>query len=374
MYSINLYLRIIFLGFAAILYTADLMSQDNFESRVMEDYVFSCGEVHGELSQMLVNDFMLHNKLDSAKLLSSYWRVRCGDKEPVLRANILLDLTMDRFIWDTYFSEYTNFIMMVVSYKKTIKYDNQYRHPYSNMPLNSDFDNVFANIAASNISKYDSTDVKWLICKLYSDPEFKVFSYIQSGMLSDSNIYQAYHDVLDQQLSSSSLAAIVGVGAWLPSGDLKEYTAAPQIGIGLGFDSPNYGLQLDFKLRSLKIKNEYADNNPFGNLTGYSLGLNYLTPIFVYRRNRTNLIVGGAYEWLNPYVDEDIFAASFVLNAGVSLRLGITRLGSMELTMLYKIQNFSDDRFKYSSNAFTFMISWVFIDSGSEYTLEQLEY
>ncbi|HHT04038.1 MAG TPA: hypothetical protein GX005_06955, partial [Bacteroidales bacterium] len=130
-------------------------------------------------------EYVQENKLDSAKYLLEYWEAKCGMREPIYRAKILLALKQNEFN-DSLFSDGSlNYIynyqnrMDMIKYANYYSYDN-YKPYYGFIPPGQEFDTFTQDLAKTLMGKYNPESIEYLITEFYGVNSDTILSKIQT--------------------------------------------------------------------------------------------------------------------------------------------------------------------------------------------------
>jgi hypothetical protein len=233
--------------------------------------------------------YMNENKADSAKYLLTYWESKCGIREPIFRAKVLLALHENEFN-DTLMKEGTlNNIfnyqnrMDMIKYSNYYSYDN-YKSYYGFTPPGQEFDKYTRNLAKDLTNKYESNTIEYLIAEFYGVNSDTIFTKIQSKYHDESALAKEYNKAVESYVNMAEFHMSWITGIWIPTGNLKILGNHPEIGFQMGskHKKMNYDIIMAFKF--LDSPNDYyarhtksddyveLTNHFFGAHIGFDIG------------------------------------------------------------------------------------------------------
>lgn len=304
--------------------------------------------------------FVQENKLDSAKHLLEYWETKCGMREPLYRAKILLALKQNEFN-DSLFSDGSlNYIynyqnrMDMIKYANYYSYDN-YKPYYGFIPPGQEFDTFTQDLAKTLMGKYNPESIEYLITEFYGVNSDTILSKIQTKDYGQSILIEEYEKNVERYVNLVEFHLAWITGAWIPTGDLRKLGTHPELGFQMGakHKKMNYDLTIAFKF--LKASNNYyakrtesgsipeLTNHFFGGYAGFDIGRD------VYSKNGHELqITGGiafdGFDALKEDPDRDLKSAStwtYNFNFGLGYRYYITNSLYLGLRAKYNVVDYS---------------------------------
>ncbi|MBP5708960.1 MAG: hypothetical protein J6W61_04255, partial [Bacteroidales bacterium] len=128
---------------------------------------------------------MKENKIDSAELLLQYWESKCGMREPLFRAKILLSLKQNQYDDSLLDEGVINYILNYLNRMDIINnlnyylYDN-YQSYYGFIPPGQEFDKYTQELAKELMKGYEPNQIEYLFAELYGTKKDKIFTEIQN--------------------------------------------------------------------------------------------------------------------------------------------------------------------------------------------------
>jgi hypothetical protein len=261
----------------------------------------------------------------------------CGLDEPVIRLKILYSIFRDTFSEELYDQR-------IISYLLTYKRQNSIEvkgaeSPFSSgfwflgriyYPIHPAFDEFTQKLAYKNLKKVPEGDVRYLLCKFYSN-EFDFFiNELKSDRYNHTRLKRYYDNEVEEALSQmEGHLGFIG-GAWFPQGKAKTLGIHPSLGISLGFKKKRVLYDLTLIFRFLDSSNRYNIQHKGSTIetkdfVGYYFGLDLGREIYRDRRNEIDFVIGAGYDGLTAYRNEDDTndkkeIDSFNFNVGVGYR------------------------------------------------------
>lgn len=304
--------------------------------------------------------YMDENKTDSAVSLIKYWESKCGMREPLFRAKVLLALKRNEFN-DSLFTEGTlNNIFNYQNRMAMIKYSNYYSYDdyksyYGFIPPGQEFDKYTQSLARTLKKNYKPETIEYLLAEFYGDNCDTILSKMQTKTYSESGLAKDYEKSVERYANMSEMHMSWITGIWIPTGELKKLGNHPELGFQMGakHKKMNYDITLTFKF--LNASNEYygrhtktsdtleLTNHFFGGHIGFDVGRD------IYAKNSHELqLTGGiAFDGFDVFegnVNKDIEAEStwtYNLNFGLGYRYYVTNAFYLGLRAKYNIVDYS---------------------------------
>jgi len=294
-----------------------------------EDVSFNCS--------FLVQRYFEDGKYDSVRIILDYWEQKCGLDEPVIRMKILYSIFRDTFSEDLYEQG-------IISYLLTYKRHNSeevkgaqspyfygfwvYRRAY--YPTHPAFDEFTQKLAYTNLKKVHEGDVRYLLCKFYSNEFDFVINELKSDRYDHTYLKRYYDNEVEETLSQmEGHLGFIG-GAWFPQGKAKTLGIHPTLGLSLGFKKNRILYDLTMILRFLDSSNRYNIEHKGSiietkDFLSYYFGLELGHEIYRDRRNEIDFLIGTGYDAFTAYRNKDDTndkkeIDSFNFNVGVGYR------------------------------------------------------
>lgn len=304
--------------------------------------------------------YVQENNLDSAKYLLEYWETKCGIREPIYRAKILLALKNNEFN-DSLFSEGTlNNIfnyqnrMDMIKYANYYSYDN-YKSYYGFIPPGQEFDTYTKNLAKTLLKKYTPETIEYLIAEFYGENSDTIFSKIQTADYGQSTLIKEYEKTVETFVNMSEFHLSWITGVWIPTGDLKKLGTHPELGFQMGAKHKKMNYDLTISLKFINSPNDYyakrkesgsqleLTNHFFGGYIGFDIGRD------IYSKNGHELQLAGGiafdgFDALEEDKDNDLKSASawsYNFNFGLGYRYYLTNSFYLGLRAKYNVVDYS---------------------------------
>lgn len=313
-------------------------------------------------SAELYSRYILEGKLDSAKYVVEYWEKKCGNREPVFRAKLLLALKENNFsgtLLDSHaMRNIFNFNERMEMGKKGdhYDYDNDKSH-YGFVPIGGDFDSCTSSLATELKGGYDPGTAEYAIAELYAgDDGAALFRFLRDGGFAETDLQRDYREMLNEALSTPEAHFAILTGVWIPTGDLTRLGLHPELGIQFGAKHRRMNYDLTILVRFINSPNEYyarrggigtpeLTNKFWGGYIGLDVGYDVIR-----RRGHELQLMGGfGYDGFTA-IYQDILAEpklksaaanSYNLNMGIGYRHYFSHTFYMGLSAKYNIVDYT---------------------------------
>ena len=228
----------------------------NFDSIMKKNIELNCTDITPN-SSFLFSHYIENNQIDSAKLILDYWKGKCGNTEPVFRANVLFNLAQGKSL-DTVIDSFTiRNILIFIDRRASLKalsYSNyDYNKPYFGyLPFFSRFDQLTTQIAGEKINTFNKESIEYLFCELYADINDSIFNKLQENKYQNTSLAKEYKDVINDIKLNSNFNMSLSLGAWIPTGSMKKIGVQPIFSFGVGVDMKKMSYILNFDIKGDK--------------------------------------------------------------------------------------------------------------------------
>ena len=308
----SILISLVFLSLVGLTYAEDESELDKLMTRRAlrwEDVSINCS--------FLVQRYFEDGEYDSIKIILDYWEQKCGLDEPILRMKILHSIFRNTFSEDLYDQD-------LISYLLTYKRNNseelkglQNPHSFSfwfysraYYPIHPTFDEFTQKLAYTNLKNVQEGNVRYLLCKFYSNEFDCVFEGLKSDRYNHTDLKSYYENEVEETLSETEYHLGFIGGAWFPQGNSKALGIHPTLGFSLGFKQDKILYDFTGILRFLDSSNRYTiehkgsviETNDF--LGGY-IGLDLGYEAYRDRRNEIDFVIGAGYDGFTAYRNKD---------------------------------------------------------------------
>ena len=355
-----------------VLFFTNLLYGQDFEKLLVNKQV-DCSDISYNSGVYFVK-YLQEGKIDSAQSILRYWEEKCGEREPVFRAKILLALHEGTYT-DSLLTD--GVMPLIYNYKSRIDlirssnyytYD-EYKSYFGYTPPGQEFDQKTQEIAKSLTAKYDLETTEYLLAEFYSGETDSVFQRLQDGLGSESVLATKYNNEVEKYLKKAELHGAWITGVWIPTGDLTTLGVHPELGFQIGAKRKkmNYDFSMIFKF--LKSPNDYIayrDNKPeyTDNFLGGYIGFDVGRDIYANNGHEFQLTGGIAFDGfdaLDGDDDQDVDSEStfsYNFNLGLGYRYYITNTFYIGLKAKYNLVNYSlNDVTDFKGNPITIHVS-----------------
>lgn len=342
-------------------------------------------------SSLLFIQYYESDKIDSAHQLLHYWEGKCGLREPIFRARILLSLKEGNYRDSLLTKEPLDYLFLFQNrFNNASIYDyDAYKNYYAYIPVDQDFDKFTFKSATELKSKYSSKSEEFLLCEFYSNKSDSILTKIKSKEYKNSIITKQYNEIINNLLKIPEGHLSLAVGIWMPTGGAKILGNHPELGWNIGLKSKKISYDLAFAFRFLKSQNYYnaikgSNRYPqmtkhfFGAYMGFELGRD----IYAKKANEIQLIAGTGIDGFDMFKsapqnnETGLSTFSYNFNLGTSYRFYINGLSYLGLKLKYNIVDYTlNNRIEFSGNTFSFQIVYGRVNNASRnYNLKRLGY
>lgn len=340
-----------------LLLSVNLYGQD-FD-RVMTRKVVDCSDISYNSGSYFIK-YMQEGKLDSAKYLLQYWESRCGIREPIFRAKLLLALSQNQFNDSLLTAGTLNHIynyqnrMSMIKYSNFYAYDN-YSSYYSFIPPGQEFDRYTKELSADLLKKFNPGQMEYLLTEFYGVNSDTIFTSIQDSAYNRSVLAMQYDQEVKRYLALPEYHMAWITGVWIPTGGIKKLGVHPELGflVGVKHKKMNYDLIMAFKFantpnayyaRRTKLDNSLELTNHF---FGGHIGLDIGRDIYAKKGHELQLAAGVAFDGFDALKEdkglgiESESTSTYDFNFGLGYRYYLTNTLYLGLRARYHIVDYS---------------------------------
>jgi len=287
--------------------------------------------------------YMSVSETNAAKHLLHYWEDKCGMREPIFRARILLALTTGEFCDSLLTETSLNHIFNYQSRMDMIKTASYYLYDdhksyYGYIPPGEEFDNFTRQMAFELKTYYDKESIEYVLAEFYSDNYEAILSKLQSKNLEDCLLAGKYYEAVNQYRKMPEFHFSLLAGIWIPTGELAKIGVHPELGLQLGWKRKRINYDFTFAIKFAKAANKYyarrdaksdeweLTNRFLGGYIGFEVGGDLLAR----KGHELQAVCGAGYDGfavLKEKKGDNLKAsatASFNLNFGLAYRYYIS--------------------------------------------------
>lgn len=257
-------------GFLLIMmiFSAALTGQDLDGMLTAKKY--DCSDISYNSGDWFVK-YMKKNDVDSARQILNYWESKCGMREPVFRAEILLALKENRLNDSLFPQGSLNYILNYEYRAEMIKYANyqhydDYKSYFGYIPPGQEFDQYTRELAGELKKNFDPLSTEYLMAEFYSDNSDTLLYKLQSDEYQRFELTKEYEEVVDTYANRAEYHMSLVTGIWIPTGDLKKLGCHPEFGFQIGAKHKKMNYDVILAIRFLNSANEYYAQRPDSDL------------------------------------------------------------------------------------------------------------
>lgn len=311
-------------------------------------------------SSLLFVQYINDNKTDSASNLLQYWESKCGLREPIFRAKILLAIQTGQFN-DSLLSKgslnnifnYQNRMDMMKT-ANHYHYDN-YKPYYGYIQLGGPFD-IYTKILAENLKeKQDPESIEYLLTEFYSDNSDTILSKIQSKNYEESSLAKEYNETVAYYTKMYEVHLSWITGVWIPTGALKQVGVHPELGFQTGFKHRKMNYDMTMTLKFLNSPNAFEARRPdsggivelTNHFFGGHIGLDIGRDIWTYKAHELQLTGGIAFDGFDVLKEDtnnnlkSATVSSYNFNIGTGYRYYLNDKLYLGLRVKYNVVDYT---------------------------------
>jgi hypothetical protein len=369
-----------------------IFAQESFEERITKINP-TCAEISLNAAS-LFEKYMLNDQYDSARFIVNYWAEKCGNREVVKRAKILLSLKTRNYS-DTVLG--AGILVDILDFKNRMDYwkaeffyvfDNNAAY-YGFVPFGQDYDRFTNELGRTLKKKYLPGTIPYILCDFYGGNTDSVFIQLQQIPDNPSSLEIEYKEMVSMYKSfpSGEMGGIAGV--WVPTGRLEIMGVHPEIGFSVGVKNKKMLYSLFMSVAFIKTPNKYEfintqfnDSLQMSNMfIGFNVGGQVDWSVYQKKGNELFVLAGGCYSGITvlPVNDDDNIDGEVARTVNLNIGLGVKhyfRGGTyISLQGKYNLVDYtSNGVIDYNGNAFSvqFIIGGAL--SGYKTQLDALQY
>jgi len=342
--------------FFTFLLTLPVFCQD-FDKLLLQKTT-DCSDISHSSSLYFIR-YMGVREIDSTKNLLTYWENKCGMREPVFRAKILLALIAEDCIdslWtETLFNQIFNYQsrMDMIKSARYYIYDN-HKSFYGYVPPGEEFDIFTRKLAAELKTYYNSESIEYALAEFYSDDYEALFLRLQSKTLEDCLLSKKYYEIVNKYKGMPEFQISFFSGIWIPTGDLAKIGLHPELGMQIGWKKKRLNYDFTIALKFIDApKNYYArrdkgeewelTNHFFGGYIGFEVGGDLLSR----KGHEIQVISGVGYDVFGVLKEnredglKSSSTSSFNINFGFAYRYYVSNNFFLGLRVKYNIVDYT---------------------------------
>jgi len=297
--------------------------------------------------------------MDSALIVLTYWGEKCGNTEPVMRANIILSLEMHYFeeamLDDNIlrFMDSYNTRMSLIRENKTYLY-NYYQSTFDYVPVGGSLDTWSMDMAAALKDEYEPGTLEYLLCLFYSGQTDSVYRIITSPPYSETMPGRLYNAELEEIMKLPSVSISGYAGTWMPTGSLTGMGIHPEIGMTYGIKVSENLYEFALGVKFIKTPDYYlarrSKNSPqelTRDFTGAYIALEYSRDLFKNQRFTPFFSAGAGFDTFTMFpadTDKDeqgISANSYNFSIGGGYRLPVAKRSFLSIQARYNMVDYT---------------------------------
>jgi hypothetical protein len=352
------------------------VNAQNFDDLMRINKQLDCGDISYN-SALLFEKYFSNNQIDSAKNILTYWENKCGRREPLHRAKLLLALKENEYHDSLLTKNILSYIFNYQNRMNMIKYDSyydydEYKPYYGFIPAGQEYDMFTIKEFGHLKSMYETNTIEYLLCEFYSDNYDILFTKLQTNDYKTSTLSEEYNKALQKCVNMSEMHLSLITGVWIPTGKLNLLGVHPELGFqwGLKHKKMSYDIVMAFKF--LNSPNEYFarrketnELEPTRHFFGGYIGIEVGRDIYTSRKHELQLVGGVAFDGfdaLNENKDLNLKSSStssYNFNMGLAYRYYLSSSQYVGLRAKYNIVNYTlNNTVDLTGNAITIQFTY----------------
>ena len=343
---------------AIICTLTSLTLAQNFDN-LMSKKQIDCRDISYNSSIYFIK-YMQENKLDSAKALLQYWENKCGAREPIYRAKILLALIQNEYNDTLLQKGILNNIFNYQSRMDMIKHSNYYPYDmyttyFGFIPPGQEFDKYTQHIAKSLMQRYKPDQTEYLLTEFYGENCDTLLYKLQTNSYHQSALTEEYGNTLKHYLDLPEYHMSWITGMWIPTGKLNKLGIHPELGFQMGVKYKKMNYDIIMAIKFLNSPNAYyarrtnSDNSLelTNHFLGGHIGIDVGRDLYTNNGHEFQLVGGIAYDGFDA-LEEDKdrnlngeSISTYNFNIGLGYRYYITNTFYLGLRAKYNVVDYS---------------------------------
>lgn len=288
-------------------------------------------------SSVFFTRLMQKQQYDSAQKVLEYWESKCGLREPVFRAKIMLAFATNKDI-DTLIDQESLYLLKnyyrraeMIKSRDFSEYDYR-KSNYGYVPIGQEIDSFSSIFFEAEYEKQKKYTISFLLCEYYGKNTDSLFSRIKSEEYQHTELAKEYNSVIKRRKEVMNGNYSLLTGVWVPTGDIELLGSHPMLGFQLGGKYKRFNVDITLYMKFLRAKNSYyatrtkSDSSVVytDNFFGAYIGLDFSYDILKWKNNDIQFLGGIGWDGFDA-IDEDKsndFDAEMVSSYNLNIGLG----------------------------------------------------
>lgn len=354
-----------------------LYSQEDLDAKLIKRQI-NCQDI-SENSSFFIVDYFEKGNIDSCYIILDYWSQKCGNTEPVSRADLLLALALHSYTDALVSVDYIDRMLIYMNRAEQIKNLSLYRErqgfSYDDfVPLGGDFDQWTTRLAKSLMNEYEAGSSEYLLCLFYSGECDSAFQLLKEKPYQTSTTGKLYDSIVQQTIKIPVLIYHFSSGIWIPTWNLSAMGIHPVIGIGMGAksDRNSYDFIIDFKFVDtpdyyMAKRSRTGIAEPTRHFFGGYIGFEYSRDMVQTEKNELFYTIGAAYDGFDMFEDdhyndtETSGTGSYNFNMGGGYRFCLGNSSWLSIQSRYNVVDYTiSDKFFLSGHHVTIRLTYSY--------------
>jgi len=319
-------------------------------------------------ASVLFKKYYQANKLDSARQILNFWEEKCGNKETVRRASIILALKSysyhDSLVNYDHISNIYDYLVRIAAQKSNKSSHFNYFESYIEntqdefyyIKPGQEFDLFTRKEATKLIQKYNKGTIEYLLSKFYAGLNDSIFTKIQGNEYSSTDFHHSYFHEINKYKKVHELHTAIVSGLWIPNGPIRKLGVHPEIGFLFGGRINDFTYDFSFNFRFIYTPEFYEARRKDGTIeltkkflggyVGLGLGWTLLKP---QENHEIRLLFGGGYDGFDALPEnsennlESVSVNAFNFNLGLAYRYYMRGTHYIEMAFKHNLVDYTSN-------------------------------
>lgn len=213
-------------------------------------------------SSIAFTEFVNKKQYDSAQQVLKYWESKCGMREPIFRAQLVIAFATEQNVDSLINEESLYFLKSYLQRAEMIKsrdfsrYD--YSYPYFGfVPIGQEFDSFTVDFFKAQYTLEKPGTTNFVLCEIYGNNADTLFTILQVEEYRESSLAVEYYKLVNTEINKPDMHIACFVGAWIPTGGITKLGTHPDIGFQVGAKYRKINIDLTASFKFIRSKTPY---------------------------------------------------------------------------------------------------------------------
>ena len=238
-----------------------LYSQTNIEA-LSKTKPLECSDIAYANSTLFAQLIQRHQN-DSAQQLLNYWEGKCGEREPVFRAKVVMSFVRKQSVEPLMNNESLYELNNYRSRAEMLKwrrfsfydYDKSY---YGFVPVGQEFDSFTIDFFKAAKLQQELGTINYLLSEFYGYNADTLYTMIQTKAYDSTSLSKQYYSLVKKYSNKFETNIAMLMGMWIPTGGIAHLGIHPDMGFQIGIKKSKINVDVTVTFKFLKSKTMYA--------------------------------------------------------------------------------------------------------------------